>query len=501
MDTQPDRFQQFSRWLSQPRVRAFGIAIAVLAVLAILEVNNLKHDPPMVELLSECQYENDDLQRIQIAFGQAGLSGFEIRDQSIVVPADQHAAYLKVAGENHAVPQLSASTSSASSNILMTRQQQKQQALNQKKMQVREMVMRLPFVEQAFFEMDQAESSSPFRPATQKAVVSIRCPKSAVLTDRHIETVRQMISAAVANLEAVNIVVIDLENGLAQQEMNDELTIQQVDFQRMVSNQQRFYESRIREALNEYPGLQIQVNVEMQEAEPPVDQIAHSMPQMQSPPFQSSLPAPGANGVVSLEPEPKPAIMQVSHQQNVATVWKKQIAVTIDVPESVIDQALGENVSNKSSSTGNAAAIRQQTANRFQQMKRIILQKLAAVLPSLEAKTEVSKTAVNLIPSPPAPAATSNWSYATSLFVRHWPSVAVVLIGLTLLTMVTRTSATLPTHVPAAADQDVLSIQGALADGTTTIDPLEPEVRLSQMIEDDPDAAAKIIETWIRDAA
>ena len=80
----------------------------------------------------------------------------------------------------------------------------------------------------------------------------------------------------------------------------------------------------------------------------------------------------------------------------------------------------------------------------------------------------------------------------------NWPSIAVLLIGVGLLTIATRRP---------SPGTDYVSNQPtslAVSDDSVSEQPSDDacaEVRLAQMIQEDPDSAAKIIESWIRDAA
>lgn len=508
METQPVRIQQFSRWFAQPRVRAFGIAIVVLAILAVLQVNHLKRDKAMCELLTGCHLQNEEIQRMQVAFSSAGMSEFQIRDHSVFVPTMEHSEYMKVASDAGALPaSLTDHDAQADgSNPFLSRSQQKSIELTRKKQKVRHLVKQLPFVDQVEFEMDRSQSNNVFNPQTQKAVVSIRSKDDVVMTDRDVDTVRQMISGAVADLHAKDIVVIDIKNGLSYQNLNDKTTERQLRAQRVKFSQQQFYKSRVVEALSGYDGVKIRVDVTIREGVIRQEKVA-MVPQttLAQNPVDAQLPSPGANGVVSIEiEEPKPPVQLVSHVVKTPTL-EKQVSVVVDVSEAAVFSVMGRPEANMKSAESRKLSIKQQTQKKFEQVRRDIVARVKGVLPPTENLADSSQVVVNLIASTPIAVVDTRWSWIEQQFNSHWPSVLVVAIGLLLLTMVTRHGVVEETGpVVTHRSGDVLSINGAEGDsanGAQVANAVDPEIRLSQMIEEDPDAAAKIIETWIRDAA
>ena len=87
--------QQFLAIVSNRRFRAFAIGILALAILAVLQVNNLKRYQPMCELLSNCKLQHDDLHRMSGLLGEQGGHGVVIkRELAAKAPTDLHWHYL-----------------------------------------------------------------------------------------------------------------------------------------------------------------------------------------------------------------------------------------------------------------------------------------------------------------------------------------------------------------------------------------------------------------------
>lgn len=527
MDSEQSIAERITKLMRGRRFRAFGIACLVLSVLVVLQVGNLKRNTPMCDLLGNCNLANGDLQRMQIALSQSGLGEFRIQDNRLLVPAAQQAVYLQAIAEHNAIPQelREAEETGPSINPFLSRSQQLSIERAAKKRQIREMVVRLPFVEQAWFEMDQSDTHSAFEQAKQSAVISIRTPQNVPLNDQHVDTVKRMIGGAVAGLDPMAIVVIDLSAGFAHQEHVDPLTTQQVHFQRIASEQQRFYENRIRETLQDYPGIKITIHVEVK-SEPKSDKFTSTAPS-QFPaaqaiefPVPANIPNAGANKAASLQDfEPAPQSIQrntpatmgyqidlISHDEgtNVDSLIK-EISVSIDVPQKLVHDLFGSPTIERSEARSHSefqTAVAKDTQMKFEQLQSEIIQKIRPVLPASTFQNRAAfPIAVNLIRQP-LPAETQWTSQVQQLAVQQWPSAAVLVIGLILLSIVTRNPDPIPgssRNVDQNADHDVLSIDSRQSN-ENRLDQ-NPEVRLSNLIEKDPDAAAKVIEAWIRDAA
>ncbi|MFT7629998.1 MAG: hypothetical protein ACI87E_001003 [Mariniblastus sp.] len=499
--------------VSNRRTQGFVIGAVILVIVAVLQVNNLKPKTPMQELLVNSNLCKSDLQRIQVALSLSGKANYQVKNNLVLVPVAEHAQYLKAVAEHDAIPEdlrrEADQTGTSVSPFLMTRPQQLALERDRKKQEIRTMVLRLPFVEQAWFEMDKAASHSAFEQAKQSAVVSIRTHDNVTLSDQHVDTVKMMIGGALAGINPDSIVVIDLGGGFAHQNLGDSETNQQVKFRRVAFEKQRTYENKIREILKQYPGLEISVTVFMA---PSTDNqtaaFERRIPAAAQEPVQPK-PQAGANSTASIEnfstpTSPQPRTVQlVAHSTDAITTHVETVSVSIDVPQDLVHELFGvpaipANLTAKRSDV--QAAMLKDTQEKFSQLQSEIIEKIRPVLPrSSFANAAQSPITVNLIRKPLE--AIVPWTVkAREIATQNWPSAAVLVIGLMLLTIVTRK----PGYVPAEnetvdADGDIVSINSRASEEYAS-DP-NHEVRLTKLIEKDPDAAAKVIQAWIRDAA
>lgn len=104
MDSSVSDQNLIARWFSKKSVRLLTLASVIVAILAVLHVSQQQASAPMQELLQGSNLQARDLQRMQIAFGQAGLNEFKIKDGVVWVPQAKHSSYLAAAAEHDAIP-------------------------------------------------------------------------------------------------------------------------------------------------------------------------------------------------------------------------------------------------------------------------------------------------------------------------------------------------------------------------------------------------------------
>ena len=514
-----------TRWYSKNSVRLLTLASITVAILAMLHVSHQQANAPMQELLQGCELKTPDLHRLQLAFGQSGLNDFKVKDGTVWVPRDQHSSYLTAATEHNAIPAEFKLTKdlpvSDAGNPFLSRSQREYLKHLRQKNQVQEMIIRLPFVEQAWCEMDQTPRQNAFSNIDRSAVLSIRSTPECQLSVAHVDTIKQMVAAAITDLTIENVVVIDLNNGFAHQDNIDQLSQKQRELHQITVNQKHFYESRLQELLLDYPGVDIRVDVTVNEVLVDVEPTTNTANTLNI--KQPAVPSAGANGVVSIETEAPELPVLVSHEIQTIVELNKQLHVFVDIPTETVYAALGNPVEIKKhiSARERQASIDQQTKAKFEQLKSTIADRLLPLFPSESTAGSLLTEQGNsvdfrLVPAIAQAKNTADWkSNAQALFESNWPSLGVLGIGALLLALVYRRSdqfrspanqqSITPEYGPTdsgTSQQSVCCAHDAASENLPEIQSApDAEVQLTKLIQEDPDSAAKIIETWIRDAA
>ena len=497
------------------RNRALMLAVVVLIALAVIQINHLQVNSPMAELFSG-QLGRNDVERIQLAFGNANLNGFQIQDNRIMVPQQQRSEYLRAITEQNAVPRhLQVETPEAeSTNMFMSRSQQKSISRQRKKEQIRKMVMRLPFVEQAWFEMDVADSHSAFDAAAQTAVISIEPAEGVILDSVQVDTVTRIIRGAIAGIAADQIQVIDIHSGYAHDGKNkiEANQISQVK-DRPALEQQNYFENRIRRCLTDLPGAEVAVKVEVVELPAVEDKTAQFIPaEPIEPQRRSANLVAGTNGFASIY-DGAPAVVAAPvvvapvsfHRPTYAT----KVKVDVAVPQSLVEARVGKKFNGSVLPTSGL-----QTS--FEQLHDEIVQRIQPLLPEdSEIARGGSPVSVRLIRSVPVTKLAWQDNFK-QLLTKYWPSAVVLAIGLLLLSTMRRGDGNRE-RIAAETESlnaDILSINSTLETRTRQSDETElriaeveeaarhdAEVKLNQLVEQNPDSTKRVLENWIRDAS
>ena len=506
--------QRSLQWLQRPQTIVFLAGTVAIVGLVGFQAEWFKpQTPPMCELISKCHLRHGDLQRIQVALGESGLSEFTIEGQQLLVPQHRHAEYLKAVSEHNALPMdLRDDQPDSISNPLLSRSQQQALKWQQKKRQLREMILRLPFVQQAWLEIDRAASSSPFQPARQSAVISIKPVGDQPLDIQHVNTLRRMISGAVADLQADQIEVIDLGEGFAYDRAHGPASttttrsVMGSSRQRQVKEKQ--LEDQIRSALSRFAGVDVKVNLTScpQPINPVVAPAATSEPQ----------PKPllaGSNGVASIYDATPVTSAQVAESDNTSATQVSysravsaaeqavdaesvcRVAVQVEVPESALKN-VAMSLMLLRPGTQSGPRDLDPVEQKFGMIRPQIEREVASVLPSqwLEVSGS-SPVEVTLHRSASAQDA-SQQAKLSELFQKYWPSVAALFVGIALLTLVVRKSTA--GQRDGMSDLEILSLAQHRNEGSDAAK--NAKENINRMFRDDPDGAAAAIEGWIKKA-
>jgi hypothetical protein len=504
--------------LGDRQTQAIIVGVLILALIAILQVVHSRQSQPLVALIeSQQSLCEGDLERMEFAIGKSGIEGCKIENGTLMVPRHRKEDCLNAIAENDALPQFlrTEQESEPTINPFLSRTQQKQIEDTRKKRLVREMVMRLPFVKNAWFEMDTASSASAFKPAQQTAVVSVEPPADMLLDPEQVATVREMIAGAIAGLPSENIRVIDITSGYAHLSgaSNKRISIDQ----RTPYEQETFYRKRIQQAIEPWGDIDVQVRVERVEIPSPAKQVSYVAPPVEkAKPSVPTVSVIGTNGTASIHNSPvekTPAPVVVVQPVVSEPTYASRVDVFLQVPESAAAQlSIG-----RSTFPADKPNIKQQATNK---LGRTLVDTVKPMLPKQSfAQGTPFPISIQFIPPAVTPVVEApNWqAQIREIAAKHWPSGVVLLGGLFLLTLMTRYSP-YEFHEDEEENEDIISINTSTTDAVSenTSEASTPEVALAQpedyaarrsaeqklgsIVEKDPESAARVIESWIRNA-
>lgn len=436
-----------------------------------------------------------DLERMEIALGKSGLTEFELRNGRVWVPSEHKAEYLLALDREDALPEQWRTQSEPEAGLFASRADREREERERKKKQVEQMVGRLPFVEKAWLEIGQTAPRNVFEAPLQTAVIGIKPAGNQSLSADQIRTVRQVVANAVGGVVAESVVVADYHPGRAYGGTNP--SGEAAPNLRMAERQSH-YEKLIARALLGFEGVEVHVDYELpppavEARRPPITRFA----------ARSQFPAPGparrdaeilygANGVASIENVKPPAQLPSADlpppPANTGDEWAgEQVLVTVKVPRDLILASGPKDPRQPPGSVDGLAALQREIVNR-----------VTPLLPIASFdRSNQHPIRVEPLPGDAETAAVSTWSQWEERARQYgWPA-AILGIGLCWIAGIAipgwvRSSRANPesnADEPTPLSSDDLSRYR------------EAEGKLSQLVDADPEAAAQVIRSWIRDAA
>ncbi len=484
---------QVAALLSSPRSRWQIIIVAAILVVGAVVWLSMPQVVETCELIEGYKLRKNELQRIQVALSKARLNDFEIVENSILVPKSERSVYLQAVADNNALPEGLASKEDDSQNFapFLSRIQQEQALQAEKKKQITGMVERLPFVEQAWFEMDRAKSRSSFHEDEQTAVIMIQPADELSLESLQVESIRDLITGAIAGIDRESIVVNDLNSGVSFQNGNDEQSM--VGQQRTTTpalsashrvNQQLRYEKAIREALSDFEGIEVKVTVETIEiTAKKVDLHASKSP------VRPNVIQIGTNGHAEL-----------SESQLAKTNLQTRLVEAVVAEVEIAEHLLPKRVSPMVRSVGPARMDAYQS--KVDEFKSDIIQRILELLPKSGSANAEPVVNVRVIKEPADQTANVPpfvWLEKTLEPVGGpWGGGAILLLGVMIITYVfSGSKKSTPEHVPVSIHSEENECETEAPAG----DEQSIKNEISKLLKEDPEAAAKVIKRWIRNAA
>jgi hypothetical protein len=551
MDSRNGSREKAKAWISDRRNKALLVGVTVLVALVMLQVGNQRTPRSMAPLFGGCSLRNMDLQKMQVALSRAGLSDFEVAKGQLLVPEHQTSQYLQAISEQNALPAglQEKSTSPSFANSLLTHSQQLALDRQHRKQKIQEMLMLLPFVEQAWFEMDEAVARAGFQPVEKSAVVTIQPKLDQPLLEQQVYTISQLICGAISGLVKERVVIVDLTTGFAHQgNVPSEGLEKRLLAQRSAFNRQQHLENRLREAFSRYPGLMVSVLIEADEqvdesqtasleASKPGPVPPLNTPQLKAPRLKAPSVEPpvsqathqqdsvliGANGQVSLDPigtkatAERPSVQNASCDQDAESTVRltalhlpepidhlsmDHVTVIVDIPEQLLVSRFGNEARLRTQPSRIEDSQRERTRvlqGLVENLKPELDRTIQAVL-SLQGLYEVP-VVYNLIADQAAPVELAWTGVLRTAALKNWPSLGVLLIGLVLMALITTRGNNTARFRQADQVEEATTVRIATPNSAAEDESASVKAQLSQMIEKDPEAAARVIENWIRNAA
>lgn len=513
-------FQQWrSAWSGiHPQLQALACTMLILTVVAIVWISGRTPVPAEYVDLFAAPLSRAEQGRIRLALAQSGLTDHRLENDRLLVPHDVQAKYLKQISQAGVLPRhlAPADTASPAANPFLSRSEQERLQQVRREENLRQLLLGLPFVEDApSVRIDVREPGSLYGTPDMRCVVSIQPHGNLVLGRPELETIQQNIVSSVAGLRAEQVLINDLNSAAAW----DHAALQAGSANEKNAaldrlRQQRLIEHDLQVHLADWPGVEASVEVVLPASAcpgPDLERLMASSAPDGSPPAETGAEPPALPGAGSNSPARVPFSLPEARiaQAPARTAGHASPAGLIppslprfEVRLLVDNEAVRHFLSRhqKDSVSADPALVRQRLQEELEARLGPLLQR-TEFGPGTVLPLRIRFAAVPAVATPPSAGV---WS---ALGSRGQGALVAAGSGLALCVLVMASMRRRKT-LPLPSVEAIPEAKAASAKPDVWLDDSadhESRERLKrqidELIETNPDAAARVIKTWIRDAA
>jgi flagellar M-ring protein FliF len=518
-----------------------GVLVVSLAWLVKQETGG-----PDDYLLGGQQFSAADVNAMEMAFGQAGLNGYTLEANRIRVPRGQRAAYMAAIADGNALPDdfgtaLRKTLEKGGPFITKTEREERLKVATQEELAL--WIRSMPGIEKAAVAYDVKKKPGLSQETIATASVSVKATGNRPLEESRIRGIRNMVASAISQLSPENVVVTDLVTSISHRASGpggggDDALLA------VSRSYEQEYRRQIENALAYVPGAQISVVVTLDpvqrqlkkelEYKKEVSVLNSSQEETVDETRESTGPG-GVAGARSNTSASTNAPATVAKAGNNSTVQKssnkqnilpggvqttsetlglqpRRVTVAVSVPKSYFERLWRKR--------GNIDAAQKADENQIAPIEVAEVQKIreliAPLLPIIEGVDPIKPIAVKIFDDLPVDTLPEP-SFATGALAwlgNYWSTLGMVFLGgfalLVLRSTVkgaaTSASANEPAPALAIAPETVPEEPDASADPAAkkkarTLRRREPGMslkdELTELIREDPDAAAAVLKSWI----
>ena len=478
-------------WLEMNRAFRALVIVAVTALaITLINYSTIQENHSLCSLFGNTRLGDDELSQIEFALHKSGIHEFETQADRILVPTRLRSECLSLLETHDALPRRLVSREESSLSPFHSPSQLAEMRRREKKSKIEEAVKRLNFVNQAWFAMDIAKGQTAFQPDRYSAIIEVRPAEGESLNSLRIQTISQIVCGHLAALDPRQVVITDLKSGLTYRDTGSDSRILNAGTKLLAADRKSQLEQQIERVIRQFPGTRFQLNYKIEAApRPPTNRVA----QLPNTNNKSSIGSIGfgANQQISLKEmgSPNNAPLPFSTAANPWKTNSEQVSLVVTITDEALI-AFQPAMETKFLTPGSEG----EWENRLEELKSELSRQL---LPLLPLATTVA-TNPNHRPIEFRAPELSNLAkrYQVSLFpwnrVKWFPTVATLLIGVIGLAFGLKHQS--PTSQP-------VTVPHPLDSTTDTSRQKEAEDQLSRLVDSDPESAAQVLKSWLKDAS
>jgi len=495
-------------------------------------------------LMGGQHFSTSELRAMEAAWGKAKLNGYEVVGTQVRVPAGEKDQYMGALVDAKALPPTwgqPLDDALGNTSPFVSKQQREAQIRNAKQKELALWISAMDGIEKAGVLYDTRVKPGLIRETQTTATVSVKTLGARPLATSRVSAIRHAVAGAIAGMKAEEVNVIDLNTGQSfhgDSEGAGSPTNDAYAMRKQMYEQQ--WKQKIQKALSYVPGVTVEPNVELDR-----DKVSHTNIRKLDPKTvalesteksissqnENTGPA-GAPGYKAQEPnrpralaagrgttsrqeqsedetQTRNALSGTEEEKTTVGLTPKRVTVAVSVPNSYFVKIFKEQNPPAEGEEPKAPDQNALAKIRTEEIGKIKAH-VANLLPEVEGVTDATQL-VTVTPfqdiTPEAIPSPGFSDKALSWLAESWRTlgmIGLVLFSLLMLRSMIRSApeAAMPGHKPAA------SLLGEMAEETEKPDVGSQLGRftgsgrslrddLSDLVREDPDAAANILRTWI----
>jgi flagellar M-ring protein FliF len=483
------------------------------------------------------------LPAMEAAFAKAGLNTYQFEGTRIRIPRGQQNAYMAALAENNALPENYGSIldkALGNVNPWIDRQQRDQLLKAAKQKQLETIIRSMNGIQGAYVIYDSDTKRGFQKENVATASVNVTPAAGQTLSDAQVLAIRTLVARSVAGLKPESVAVTDLASGQTLVGSDNSSGPLEDPYGARKKMYEQQWKQKVSEALRYVPGVTVTANVELlPEISRRKESVKHdpkTIPyqvteksqttnnegtsgaggrpgyQAQQPNTSLSLGSGGKTSREESEQTESQTINLASGDHETvesAGLTPKRVTMSIGVPTSYFVKLWKDRNPQSAGGAPDKAALEQIGTEETTKIKTHV----AKLLPPVDGVSDVGElvqvTTFQDIPAPePTPPSTAQ--NAIGWLAENWTMVGMIVLAVIALGMVRSLVRSVPATTPAPVAAAPVTTEGtepsdesaAESQPTTRLRRFTghgPSLRdeLSQLVQEDPEAAANVLRTWI----
>ena len=278
-----NRFQQLTNGFGQfvqtmtPGLRVVALLLVIVIVVSLTLLFQTSHVTTTELLFDGQSFTHSELQRIEVAFAKAKLSDHEIVGRVVRIPSKSRTEYISAIAEAGILgPAQTHAADALNSKSLFELPTQNRARIEMAKQQdLAEVIRKLPSVEEAWVRVNVEEVSRLPRKVNVSASVKVQCGSGTKLPPDTAQMIRQIVASEYEELTPVDVGVFDLTSGKSHSAGEQIESVLAANHHNLRTEQrERHLQETVERSLHAYPGSRVVVNTRLNAtADPRPEQI------------------------------------------------------------------------------------------------------------------------------------------------------------------------------------------------------------------------------------